>query len=210
MSATLYEVYLFAFFIGLTGALAPGPTLVATITASLKGGWSTGPKVAAGHILIEILLAGLIVIGLGTAVPAGTGAETGLIAVVGGAALVVFGLLTLRDARGATLAFPKQGFVTNPYLAGAFTSVANPYFWIWWFSVGSILLFDILPGGMLMAVVFMAGHFTADLGWLTVVAAGIHHGRTILSPRQYRAILGACGLFLIIIGISYPLSRLVT
>lgn len=207
MFASLQEVYLFAFLIGLTGALAPGPTLVATITASLRGGWSTGPKVAAGHIVIELLVAGLIILGLGTKASAGT--ETGLIAFVGGAALVVFGLLTLRDARDASLSLPTQGFVANPYLAGAFTSVANPYFWIWWFSVGSILLFDILPGGILMAVVFMAGHFTADLGWLTVVAAGIHRGRTILSPRQYRAILGACGLFLIIIGISYPLSRFV-
>jgi threonine/homoserine/homoserine lactone efflux protein len=207
MIETLHEVFLFAFFIGLTGALAPGPTLVATITASLRGGWATGPKVAAGHIAVEVLVAGLIVFGLGRAAPSGTHAD--LIAVIGGAALILFGLLTLRGVRGASLSLPEGGIVTNPYLAGVLTSAANPYFWIWWFSVGSILLFDILPGGMATVAVFMAGHFTADLGWLTIVAAGIHRGRTILTPRQYRLILGACGLFLVVLGISYPLSRLI-
>ena len=38
-----------AFAIGLTGALAPGPTLLATVNSSLQEGWKAGPKVAAGH-----------------------------------------------------------------------------------------------------------------------------------------------------------------
>ena len=42
-----------AFVIGLTGALAPGPTLVATVNSSLRYGWKAGPKVAAGHALVE-------------------------------------------------------------------------------------------------------------------------------------------------------------
>ncbi|HNO09100.1 MAG TPA: LysE family transporter, partial [Methanoregulaceae archaeon] len=48
------------FLIGLTGALAPGPTLVATIKASLKSGWSAGPRVTLGHIVVEILMVLLI------------------------------------------------------------------------------------------------------------------------------------------------------
>ena len=41
------ETLILAFTIGLTGALAPGPTLVATINSSLRRGWTIGPKVAA-------------------------------------------------------------------------------------------------------------------------------------------------------------------
>jgi threonine/homoserine/homoserine lactone efflux protein len=41
------ETLILAFTIGLTGALAPGPTLVATINSSLQRGWTMGPKVAA-------------------------------------------------------------------------------------------------------------------------------------------------------------------
>ena len=65
---------------------------------------------------------------------------TTFIAAVGGVALLVFGILTIR---GAGRAIPEgkadQAFI-NPYLAGALTSVSNPYFWMWWFSVGSALV----------------------------------------------------------------------
>ena len=33
-----------AFAIGLTGALAPGPTLLATVNSSLQEGWRAGPR----------------------------------------------------------------------------------------------------------------------------------------------------------------------
>jgi len=36
-----------AFVIGLTGALAPGPTLLATVNSLAAEGWRAGPKVAA-------------------------------------------------------------------------------------------------------------------------------------------------------------------
>ncbi|MCJ7442931.1 MAG: LysE family translocator [Methanotrichaceae archaeon] len=95
---SIIEVISLAFTIGLTGALALGPTLVATIESSLKGGWSAGPKVAAGHALVELAIFLLIIVGLAEA----TQQFSHYIAWIGGLALIAFGILTIRDCRKAT------------------------------------------------------------------------------------------------------------
>jgi threonine/homoserine/homoserine lactone efflux protein len=201
------QFFLLAFAIGLTGALAPGPTLVATINASVAGGWTAGPKVTLGHMLTELVILLVIVAGLATVALQYTTA----IGVIGGLALVAFGILTVAGSRTATLAGAGAGTgraFANPYLAGFVTSVANPYFWIWWLSVGSAMVIAGLAGGLILACVFMAGHWCADLGWYTVVSTGIAKGKTLLSDRTYRGIMAACGCFLVLFG-AYYLARVI-
>ncbi len=191
-----FEALIVGFVIGLTGALAPGPTLVVTIESSLKGGWTTGPKVTLGHIVIEAGIFLLILLGLSTRAVQ----YSGFVAVIGGLALIVFGILTLRESRIASLDAAGPGPAGNPYLAGIVTSVTNPYFWIWWLTIGSVLLLAALSGGVALAIVFMAGHWAADLGWYTLVSSAVHHGRTVLSPKAYRVTLALCGIFLVLFG----------
>ena len=188
------------FLIGLTGALAPGPTLVATINASLKGGWSMGPRVTLGHMAVELLMVLLIVGGFSLVV----GDYAWLIGGIGGAALIVFGVLTLREARTAVLPVAaEQAGTTRPFLAGAVTSISNPYFWIWWLTVGSALLIGAVSGGIILVIAFISGHWMADLGWFTLISSSIHRGRFALSEPLYRGILAACGLFLMAFGVYY-------
>jgi threonine/homoserine/homoserine lactone efflux protein len=196
---TVAETLLISFLIGLTGALAPGPTLVATIQSSMKHGWTTGPKVSAGHIVIETFVFLLIVIGASaTAVR-----FSGSIALIGGVALMMFGILTIRESRIPLSEIQSVTIINNPYLAGIITGVTNPYFWIWWLTIGSVLLLQMMEGGMIFGLIFMIGHWMADAGWLTVVSMGIHRGRMVLSPRGYTVTLALCGVFLILFGIYY-------
>lgn len=132
----LLESLLLGFGIGLSGALAPGPTLLTTIPG------------AARHSPL-----------------------------VGGAALVGFGLLTVRGAPTATLA-PTGPAPFDPFLAAAITSVANPYFWLWGVTLGGALLADALAAGSGDAAHFLAGHGAADLGWLLLVALGAAYTAT--------------------------------
>jgi threonine/homoserine/homoserine lactone efflux protein len=197
-----FQMFVLAFALGLTGALAPGPTLVATINASVAGGWTMGPRVTFGHMLSELVIVLLIVAGLAAVALR----YTTTVAVIGGVALVIFGLLTIAGSRGISLAgsgSKKAAMTANPYFAGFFTSVANPYFWIWWLTVGSAMVIAGLAGGLFLACVFMAGHWCADLGWYTVVSTGISKGKTILSDTTYQRIMIACGIFLVIFGIYY-------
>ncbi|MDO9549631.1 MAG: LysE family transporter [Methanoregula sp.] len=193
------QTFLLGLVIGLTGALAPGPTLVATINASIAGDWKIGPKVTVGHMIAESVIFLLIVLGLASlALP-----YTAAIAAIGGIALIVFGALTIAGCRGATLSGPVTGTVSNPYVAGLVTSAANPYFWIWWLTIGSAMVIAGLSGGILLAAVFMVGHWCADLGWYTLVSTGISKGRSILSDTSYRRIMAVCGVFLILFGVYY-------
>jgi len=185
--------------IGFTGALAPGPTLVATINASLKGDWTAGLRVSLGHIVIETAIFFLIILGLAAVAQP----YTGVIAIIGGIALIIFGIMTITGSWSATLSLTSQRESAGPVMAGLVTSAANPYFWLWWLSVGSALLINALAGGLLLAVVFMIGHWGADVSWYTFVSTGIAKGKTILADTTYRIIMGACGIFLVLFGLYY-------
>jgi len=188
-----------AFIIGFTGALAPGPTLVATVNSSLKSGWTAGPKVAAGHALVEVLVFIFIVAGLASAMQE----HSRTISIIGGLALIIFGAMTAKDSKNATLTAPKGSVAGGPLLAGAVTSAANPYFWIWWLSVGCSLVLSSLESGIVMAAAFMIGHWGADFGWYTLVSSSLDRGRSILSEKSYRRILAGCGIFLVCFGVYF-------
>lgn len=199
----IFQMVLLGFVIGLTGALAPGPTLVATINASIAGDWTTGLKVSLGHVIVELFLVILILLGLATvALP-----HTSAIAGIGGIALVAFGALTIAGSRKATMRTSSLQTVANPYMAGLVTSAANPYFWIWWLSIGSAMVIAGLQGGLVLVGALMIGHWSADTVWLTLVSTGVSKGRTIVSDTAYQKIIVLCGIFLILFGVYY-LSRL--
>ena len=199
MTREAIDILAMAFAIGLTGALAPGPTLVATVNSSLKSGWTAGPKVALGHALVELFIFLLIVLGLAEAAQQ----YSHFIALLGGLALIAFGLLTVKGSKKASLTASASNTAQNPYLAGVLTSAANPYFWIWWLSIGSAMVIDGLRGGLILACLFMIGHWGADFGWYTLVSASLDKGRSVLSEVNYQRILALCGCFLIVFGLYY-------
>ena len=199
----IIQMVFLGFVIGLTGALAPGPTLVATINASVAGDWTAGLKVSLGHVIVELFLVILILLGLATvALP-----YTSVIAGIGGIALIAFGMLTIAGSRKATMKTPSSQTIDNPYMAGLVTSAANPYFWIWWLSIGSAMVIAGLQGGLVLVGALMIGHWSADTVWLTLVSTGVSKGRTIVSDSTYRKINALCGIFLILFG-AYYLSHL--
>jgi len=202
----MFQTFALAFVVGLTGALAPGPTLVATVNASIRGGWAMGPRVTLGHMLSELIIVVLIVAGFATIALRYTTA----VAMIGGVALILFGIFTIAGSRQVSLVQsenPDSAITKNPYFAGFMTSVANPYFWFWWLTVGGAMVIAGLAGGILLACVFMIGHWCADLGWYTMVSSGIAKGKTILSDTAYQRVMLACGLFLMVFG-GYYLVRI--
>jgi len=136
------------------------------------------------------------------------GGYSWIIAGIGGVALMIFGTLTILESRHAHINSGQRTpvddrTVARPFVAGVVTSISNPYFWLWWFSVGSALMISAYAGGFATAAAFILGHWTADLGWFTLVSASIHRGRFFLGEREYCWTLTACGIFLIFFGGYY-------
>ncbi len=211
---TLQEMLLVAFAIGLTGALTPGPTLVATIRASVEYGWYAGPVITAGHCLVEFVIFILILLGLITV----AGQYSVFISAFGGVALVIFGIMTILGSRTMSLSgVLKEGAsgagtrggpagdkgIRQVFLSGVLTSLANPFFWVWWLSIGSAMVVAGLEGGLILGAAFLVGHWVADIAWFTMVSVTIHQGRTLLSDTWYRAINTLCGVFMALFGIWF-------
>ena len=97
-TAEVLTALLIGFSVGLTGALVPGPMLFATIEISLKKGWLAGPQVVLGHMIVEVVLYILILLGASSLVDS---SMISVIFLIGGLSLLVFGLFTLKDARVA-------------------------------------------------------------------------------------------------------------
>ncbi len=183
--------------LGYSGALSPGPVLFATVDASLKKGWIAGPLVVLGHMLIEILVAGVIIFGLAGFI---TSSIIFYIYLAGGATLSLFGFLTLRGSKNAKLEGINNN-TSNPVFAGLLTSISNPFFWIWWLTIGNNFVLQGLQIGLAGAGAFVLGHWFSDLSWYTLVSTSFSKGKKLMDQKTYRAILTACGVFLILFGL---------
>ena len=84
--------------------------------------------------------------------------------------------------------------------AGALISIANPYWIVWWATIGMSLISESLEQGIAGVGTFFTAHILTDIVWLSLVAFALVSGRRLMSGRAYRAILLVCGLFLLVLG----------
>ncbi|MFW6102856.1 MAG: LysE family transporter [Chloroflexota bacterium] len=187
--------------ISLTGVMAPGPVTAVTITkgATRK---EAGALVALGHGIIEIPL--IVLIGLGLAsVMTVPGVKTG-IGLVGGAALIWMG--------GSMFRVPAESFedrrdvASGCVLAGLTTTAANPYWFVWWATVGAALVASASAWGIVGLAAFAVTHWLCDIGWLSFLSWGVFSSRRFWTPRVHRVILGLCGAVLGGFGIYFLLG----
>ena len=88
-------------------------------------------------------------------------------------------------------------------VVGAFTSIANPYFIVWWATIGITYVTLALKSGAIGLAWFFSGHIIADLLWYSLVAAVIAGGKKLLSDKIYQGIMIVCGIFLIGLGLYF-------
>jgi threonine/homoserine/homoserine lactone efflux protein len=96
----------------------------------------------------------------------------------------------------------------DPVVAGALVSMSNPYWWIWWVTVGAafLLRFDITVARWPALVAFFLGHALGDLGWYSAVSMLLHLGRRSISRGVASAILAVCGVAIIGFGAYLGIS----
>ncbi len=197
----LLTIFAGAFVVGLSGAMAPGPVLTVTISETLKRGFRAGPLIVLGHAILEILLLLLIAAGLGpffqhpvvTTVFLSAG---GVVMLWMGGQMVVTNKRTTEDALNAKGAESPYG----PVLAGIVLSISNPFWIIWWVTVGMSFVTQSLQFGIAGLLSFYFGHILADLAWYSFVSFSVSAGRRLCPPVLYRIVFIVCGIALLCLG----------
>jgi len=99
--------------------------------------------------------------------------------------------------------FPISHFQL-PIAAGALLSLGNPYFFLWWATIGLGLVTQSLntlgrPG----VPIFYAGHLLSDFVWYSFVAGAIAFGKDHLSDPLYKGLIVICALALLFFGFRF-------
>ena len=92
----------------------------------------------------------------------------------------------------------KQGRGTHPIVNGILMSLANPYWIIWWATIGLGYILYSQQFGFWGVAFFFIGHILADLSWYSLVSAAVARGSHFLTNRLYRGLIAICAAFLIV------------
>ncbi len=199
----------------MSGALMPGPMLAVTIKESLEQGWPAGIFITTGHAAAEIALLFLFALGLGTVIKVQW--ITAVVGIIGGIVLIIMGLDMLmgaiRNRVGLDLngGDKPAGQVTAKSIgravgAGVIVSAANPYWIIWWLTIGVMYVAEALKYGWLGLGCFYTGHILADYVWYVLIAVIVATGKKFLTAAVYKWILAGCGVLMVILALYFSLQ----
>ena len=192
-----------------SGALAPGPLFFGLLMHGSKEGARAGFSCAVGHTLVEFPL--VLALSLGLLAAANQPAIKGVIGLVGGLGLIGFGALQIYDTIKSKPEFgeaPKNSSIpASSLILGLALTGLNPYFILWWLTIGSVLIVQALAFAAIVGVLIMyISHVWMDYAYLTAIAHLGKRGKRLIGSRYYKLLLIAFGLILIYYGSTFLLN----
>lgn len=190
----------------------PGPLLAVTIRHASKRGASAAALLVLGHAVLEGALVCLLLFGV-TDWFRGDAAVTA-IALLGSAMLLWMAGGMIREVRalrpeapGPEAAAPAGGAApagwARPVIDGVVTSASNPYWSLWWATIGIGYLLLSRGQGWRGVAAFFTGHVLSDLAWYLFVGSAVSAGRGWFTGRVYRGVVGACAAFLVFFALTF-------
>ena len=199
--SNIIEFAIMVIIISASGVMSPGPLFAANITYGLKQGTKAGIKIAIGHSIVELPL--VILLGIGIFSLEIFPEFKTIISILGAITLFVFAFIqiksTLKENKKSETKL-KQG----PIITGVLLSALNPFFIIWWLTIGLKLISDAMAiwafVGILIVFVL---HVWMDFVWLGSTAFLISKSKKIISNTNYKIIMLALSVILIYFGITF-------
>ena len=197
----ILEFALLVIGISASGVMAPGPLFAANVSWGLRGGTRAGLKMAVGHTIVEFPL--VILLGIGVFSLESFPEFRGIISIFGATALFIFAFMQVRTTFGkkeSSISTPRQG----PLLTGVLLSALNPFFLVWWITIGFKLISDAMLvwafAGILAVFVL---HIWMDFVWLGAVSYLASKSTKILSNRNYKILMTGLSSVLVYFGITF-------
>jgi threonine/homoserine/homoserine lactone efflux protein len=216
----IVAIFAFSLVVALSGAIVPGPLLTYTIVKTLdtrRRGFLVGVWVIGGHALLESVLIVGILLGFSTLLK--NSVVIKIIGILGGSFLLYMGISIIvdvikkrvkfefgenRESAGGSSSSALK--VSNPILGGVLISMSNPYWWIWWATVGFgfMLQYRISFVNWQGLLSFLIGHEMGDLLWYVMISTLVFMGRHRIDEKIYNGVLIGCSA--VIIGFGFFLG----
>lgn len=210
----LVEMVIQIILVSISGVFSPGPLLFANLALSKYGGFWSGIKIAIGHTIIELPLIIFLSLPFTVFSPAIATGIIKIISFIAGIFLIAFGILyvvRLIQANEVIRSSIESTRIENPYLAGIMFTGLNPFFIVWWTTIGVKLITDSIsllgqPTGI--AFLFVV-HIWMDYAWLGLSSYLASRGFNIIRSDYHRYITILLTVPLFYYGIKFVLGYLV-
>jgi threonine/homoserine/homoserine lactone efflux protein len=200
----MFPILLSVFVISISGVMQPGIVTAMTIAKSFKSPW-TGPLVALGHAVIEVPLILLVYFGF-TQFFQKTSVQLAL-SIAGGGMFIFLGIVIFRARTRITQ--EGKDLPYSAFTAGILTSILNPFFWLWWATIGSMLVMKLENFGVTGLLSFVLAHWLCDLVWLSIISFFVYYTQRLWgrqATRVQEAVFIICSLLLVGFGGWYLVS----
>ncbi|MQY72954.1 MAG: lysine transporter LysE [Dehalococcoidia bacterium] len=187
--------------ISFSGVMMPGPMFAVTLAKSYRSPWA-GTQIALGHAVIEVPL--ILLIYFGFAQFFQDNIVRLVLSVLGSGMIIWLGISMFR----ARVEVTQKGkdLPYNSFTAGIITSVQNPFFLLWWATIGGMLIMRILEFGTPGLIVFVIVHWLCDLVWLSLVSTVIYRTHSLWGQKLQEWLFIACSLLLVGFGLWFLIS----
>jgi len=187
--------------ISASGVMSPGPLFAANVMYGLREGKISGIKMAMGHTIVEFPL--ILLLGVGFFSIESIPEIRTAITILGAAGLFVFAILQIRSVTKQKFNLETRSG-QGPVVAGILLSALNPFFIIWWLTIGLVLISESIQNfGIIGIVILFLFHIWMDYAWLFTIAAFSSKAKNYLSKRNFKIIIIGLSVVLIYFGIDF-------
>ena len=181
--------------ISFSGVMMPGPMFAVTLAKSYKSAWA-GTWISLGHAVIEVPLVLLIYFGFAQIFKS-TFFQL-VLSVFGSGMIIWLGISMFRTRRAVV----QQGkdLSYSAFTAGIIMSASNPFFLLWWATIGWMLIIRVYDYGLFGLSAFIIVHWLCDLIWLTLVSNVVFRTHSLWGPKLQEGIFIACSALLVVFG----------
>ncbi len=213
----IYQIFFGSMIVAFSGALVPGPMLTLVISNVAEKGFWTSFFIVLGHALLELIV--VISFFLGVLKFLNDPLITKIISIMGGILLLYIGIDIIVSIikKRFIIDFKsviKQRTITGKssvaaIFKGIIISLVNPYWFIWWLSIGAAFLLKSVEFSVAGVSSFYIGHISADFIWYLSIGFLVSSGRRFFNQKIYNSILIACSLFLFYLGIKFIIEAVI-
>ena len=207
----LTQLFFSAMIVGFSGALVPGPMFTLVVTRVAQKGFWASFFIVIGHAIAELMILVIFLFGLINYLK--NEIVIKIIGILGGIGLLylAYDMISSSIKNKIRIDFdlnPKEktnNVRSNVFILaqGFLISIVNPYWYIWWVTIGAAFLIKSTLFGYTGSFIFYTGHISSDFMWYLFIGFILGRGKKIINQKVYRILFFICGLFLVYLGIKF-------